>query len=82
MARKAPTPSSHETALEPRPHTQAPQAVLEISADQLRQFSEQELVNWAESYLGIRIDPTWTKSRMLTYLMNLSLEVLNFAFSS
>lgn len=69
-----PGPDPHSVELAPRPHTIPPNDVqmLELSSEEVEAMSEEQLVWWAQNYLGVTIDPAWPKTRMIDELVRCS----------
>lgn len=75
----APVFSADSVELGPRPHTQAvtDAAMMEITADDLRVMSEEELRNVCGA-VGIATKPSWTRTRLLSEIVKTSREVENY----
>lgn len=65
--------------LEPRPHTIPPSQVafLRVGKEQLLEMNEHELANFAWQHLGIALDYSWPKAKMLGKLLSMSSQIIN-----
>jgi len=51
--------------------------MLKVGKEQLRAMSEQELAEFAWLHLGLHLEPTWTKAKMLEKLIAAATKVVN-----
>ena len=79
VAAEAPAPVGY-VSLEPRPHTQPPDqsSIVEVTREQLDAMSVPDLVAFAWNYLGVRLDPSHPKSRLLYRLVGMSMDVQEY----
>jgi len=58
--------------MEARPNTVGPGEIpiqtVEITSAELQAMTDQELDAWAWSVLGVSLDPSWKRTRKLTFL--------------
>ena len=69
-----------EVELEPRPHTVPVDFVtlLEVSKEELQSKSEEELVEFARNLLGIILDPTCPKTKLLDRLLSFATQIVEY----
>lgn len=60
--------------LNPRPNTQPPPqtALVSITKQQLQAMSNQEIAAFAWQHLGVTLDPSWERTRLVTKLFSLA----------
>jgi hypothetical protein len=51
--------------------------LLKVGKEQLRAMNETELATFAWESLGIRLDPSWSKSKMLTQIVRNAVQVVD-----
>jgi hypothetical protein len=69
-----------EVELELRPHTVPADFVtlVEVKKEELQSKSEEELVEFALNTLGIILDSTWPRTRLLDHLLSFATQVVEY----
>ena len=76
----APVLRANEVELTSRPHTLPAESatLLEITKEQLLAMAEGELVQFALEQLGLLLDPNWSRGKMLSRLMSMAKEAVEY----
>ena len=73
----APVQNEYVSVLEPRPHTipSTQVAMIEVTKEQLSLMTVEEILRFAWEYLGVALDATQERNKLLTTILKMATEI-------